>query len=99
MKTKTLFEQTEVPVATAETAVSPDAKPPGKRQSITKPAKKNDVVPFEPRPTNLMVVFANAASDPKCDTQKMRELKEMMTELKREEAEVAFTEAYIELRA
>ncbi len=53
----------------------------------------------EPRPTNLMVVFANAAADPKCDTQKMRELKDLMAELKREEAEVAFTEAYIEMRA
>lgn len=72
-------------------------KAPAKRQQT-----KNEVVPFKPKEqesTNLLLVFARAASDPKCDTQKMRELKDMMNELKRDEAEVAFTEAYVAMRA
>ena len=76
----------------------PPAVVPAK-QTATKP-KGPAIAKAEPqRQTNLMVVFANAAADPNCDTQKMRELKDMMAELKREEAEVAFTEAYIEMRA
>lgn len=104
-RTKTKNREAEPALFPGE--AQPDAKDAAKavgnkRQQAKPPAKvekKNEVVPFEPKPTNLLVVFARAASDPKCDTQKMRELKEMMSELKREEAEVAFTEAYIAMRA
>jgi hypothetical protein len=88
-----LFEQAEA----AKPQVPP--KEPRKKADAAPKIPGTNVAKFEPRPTNLMVVFANAAADPKCDTQKMRELKDLMAELKREEAEVAFTEAYIEMRA
>ena len=68
------------------------AKPEAKRTPGT------NVTKFEPRPTNLLVAFAQAASDPACNPEKMKALSDMVDKMKAEEAEVAFTESYIAMQ-
>ena len=74
--------------------------PPPKRTPKLQTATTNGtaVAKIEPRPTNLLVAFAQAASDPACNPEKMEALSRMVDKMKAEEAEVAFTEAYIDMQ-
>jgi hypothetical protein len=68
-----------------------------KAKAATKPTG-TALAKQEPRPTNLLVAFAQAASDPACNPEKMKALSDMVDKMKAEEAEVAFTEAYIDIQ-
>ena len=92
-----LFETTQAPKQSAETTVSKTAKPPGPKPPVQK-QPSTALAKHEPRPTNLLVAFAQAASDPACNPEKMKALSDMVDKMKAEEAEVAFTEAYIDMQ-
>ena len=101
-----LFEQEQKPpVQINEGSVKKNTNPPPTTERPAAP--KSQVAPkkpgtavakAEPRSTNLMVVFANAAADPACNPEKMQALAAMVDKMKAEEAEVAFTEAYIDMQ-
>jgi hypothetical protein len=81
---------------TAEQAATGKAVAKPRKVPITETG--TNVAKFEPRPTNLLVAFAQAASDPACNPEKMKALSDMVDKMKAEEAEVAFTEAYIDMQ-
>jgi hypothetical protein len=77
----------------------PTAEQAAAGKAVTKPKPVGtNVAKFEPRPTNLLVAFAQAASDPACNPEKMKALSDMVDKMKAEEAEVAFTESYIAMQ-
>jgi len=81
---------------TAEQAAAGKAVAKPRKVPITETG--TNVAKFEPRPTNLLIAFAQAASDPACNPEKMKALSDMVDKMKAEEAEVAFTEAYIDMQ-
>jgi hypothetical protein len=81
---------------TAEQAAAGKAVAKPRKVPITETG--TNVAKFKPRPTNLLVAFAQAASDPACNPEKMKALSDMVDKMKAEEAEVAFTEAYIDMQ-
>jgi ERF superfamily len=77
------------------------AKPPTKpkARAVAVYAHRNQRVQTIGEPSvNLLAALARAASDPRCDPAKMRELFAIHKEIQDEEARVAFTKAYVALQ-
>ena len=93
-----LFETTQAPKQSAEAVTAKTANPPAAKPAPEPRKPGTALAKHEPRPTNLLVAFAQAASDPACNPEKMKALSDMVDKMKAEEAEVAFTEAYIDMQ-
>ena len=109
-----IFGETEViPPKTGTGVKSPPAAPskPAKKKPAPKakpkPAASTAVAKVEPAPklpaapaapVNMLMVIANAAADPRVDTEKMRALLDMQKELMREEARIAAIQSFNEMQ-
>lgn len=88
------------PTKEAKRAAKVVAPPKRQAVAVAKPKKgagtavSTEVVSAHGARPNLLLVFAKAASDPKCDTNKMEALERMVDKMKAEEAHVAFVEAF-----
>lgn len=70
---------------------------PGKIVAVSSPRPVRAQEPIA-APQNLLAALARAASDPRCDPAKIRELFAIQKEIQDEEARVAFTKAYVALQ-
>lgn len=74
-----------------------DKDKPKKSSTAIVVSRPSTVAKSDQQPTSVLAIIARAASDPKCDPGKMRELLQMQKEIDAEEARRAFTAAFLAL--